>query len=230
MIDLSETVQFPMIALPVAPQFDYMAALYFLSSGDLLYKDSKTSKFITVLDAAAAFTQKDIDTDWFPAGVVRCGACAAGRWFVYSAPPQKVTLALSASPGAPENLAVPLPRTVLLGVGQSYYIWAAKTKFFDPDADAFHAPFPNVYESGAICWGQNNPAQADAQHARKIWDLFFNSVFNQDLSADKSKKMGSACSLLRLLHDQKADKFPIADLKPVNKSIRSLVENILEQK
>jgi len=235
MTDQLVTISYPVLSPVVDPPFNYLAALYFLDSGHLLYRRPLSgggyqSKFVSLVDAAAAFTQKDIDTGWLPAGVVRWGTCSEGEYFVYSAPAQKVTLAMTKAGDDPQDLTVPIPRTVLLGVGATYYLWAVQTKVFDPNADAFHAPFPNVYDDGHICWGQNRPGPAAPMSARKVWELFFGSLFNQDLAAGKSQKLDNACTLLRTLHGQKAGKFPNADLVPVNKSIRLLIEHILESR
>lgn len=121
---------------------------------------------------------------------------------------------------------------MLLGVDSTYYLWAVQSKIFDPDAPAFNAPFPNVYPDGHICWGANQPGRADPLHARKVWELFFGSLFNRDLSGDKSQRLGNACTLLRALHGQKAGKFPSADLVHVtnNNTIRQLVQHVLESR
>lgn len=179
------------------PNFRVLAALYFLPGGHYIFrqttspdknKKSSISKFVTANDVAAAFTNTEIDTGWMPAGVVRYGHEARGRWFVYSPPAQKIHITLAAvDDGVSEQqITVPVPRTVMLGVGQEYYLWCIKTKHFEHDAVIFNAPFPNLYPDGKICWGNNTAPDADPKSARLAWELFFSTPFNNHLVNGKS--------------------------------------------
>jgi hypothetical protein len=176
-----------MIAYIPDPKFKPLAALYFLDSGDYLFKeyDGKQgmTKFVTSADVAAAFAHHEIDLGWLPAGVARCGYNAQGAWYVYSAPMQKVQVILG-----DESLIVPIPRTVMLGIGRTYYLLAQKGWYFYPQGEAFHAPFPNVHPNGKVCWGQNTPPEAKPEEARRVWELFFKTPFNGDLAAHKSMR------------------------------------------
>lgn len=172
---------------------------------------------------AAAFSQTEQDTGWLPAGIVRAGHCAHGFWFVYSAPEQKINIQIGE--GA---LTIPIPRTVLMGIGSKYYLWALKGKHFNPDDMAFRAPFPNVYPDGLICWGQNTQPAATAEKARAIWNLFFETPFNGDLSTEKSVSNPRDVRLT-LQEMGKKNAFPQADLKPAGGSIGTFINQILEK-
>lgn len=211
------------------PAFPVQGILYFLDGHYLFRYDNGqggwTSKFVTSLDVSAAFSAKEQDTGWLPAGVVRTGANARGPWVVYSAPPQKIDL-LAGS----EVLTVPIPRTVMVCTAANHYLWALQTKHFDPDARAYNAPFPNVYADGHICWGQNAAPEVDPGQARKAWELFFATPFNTDLSNNKSRShRDNVTGLLRRLAEERKRAYPVDDLMPVGDSIGSLVARAIER-
>lgn len=215
------------------PPFEAEAALYFMAGGHYLFRRADNgnyqSKFVTALDVAAAFSQHEVDSGWMPAGVVRCGHCAKGAWFVYSAPAQRVSVFLQGEP-YDQQIEIPIPRTVLLGVGESYYLWALKTSHFDPMEEAFRAPFPNIYgNTEKICWGTNRPGEADPGKAREVWDLFFRTPFNGDIADHKSvKASGDVRYMLDALAERKAKKYPADDLVSMRWSTASHVTRQLE--
>jgi hypothetical protein len=204
--------------------------LYFLD-GQYLFRHREDgawrSKFLTSEDLEAAFTRSEPDTGWTPAGVVRQGRRAAGPFYVYSAPPQKVEITLEA--GMPA-VRVPIPRTVMLGIGGGYFLWALKGPLFEPRMEAFRAPFPNVYSDGRVCWGSYAPPEASTATARTTWDLFFRTPFNAHLAIGKTKSeeyKRDARVLLRELADRGANKFPEAELVSDGNLIGNLIENVL---
>jgi len=223
-----------MIGFVQDPPFEAEAALYFMAGGHYLFrradKGNYQSKFVTVRDVAAAFSQQEIDSGWLPAGVVRCGHSAKGPWFVYSAPAQKVTIYMTPPKGfssAPIDLTIPIPRTVLMGIGSDYCLWAMKSTHFELDEDAYHAPFPNVFsEAEKICWGTNRPGEAEAGKARKVWELFFQTTFNADLASQKSVTHPEDVRLL-LLELGGKNKFPTSELLTTRWNIRQAVERML---
>lgn len=202
------------------PQFKVLAALYFLSGGHYMFRQhlpgsGKISKFVTATDVAAAFLHEEIDTGWMPAGVVRYGQDFHGPWFVYSPPAQKVEITLMpvADGETERTITVPMPRLVLLGTGSEYYLWAIKTPHFEHKATIYSAPLPNVYPDGKICWGNNTPPEADPKTARKAWELFFKSPFNNHLANGKSETHRNDVRKL-LLSLAGKNKFPADELVP----------------
>lgn len=224
------TTQTPLrLSLPPAVKFAYKGALYFLDSGDYLFQElgesGNLSKFVRAQDVKAAFNQTEQDSGWLPAGVVRCGHNQQGPWYVYSTPPRgKATIQVD-----DKALTVPLPRLVMLGAGSRYYIWALKGEHFSRDAQAFHAPFPNIGENGSICWGTARHGEAEPTDAKNIFDLFFETVFNADLANGKSVRFPrDVRKQLQALHEQKARRYPLDDLKPVKSTIGQLIEHRLK--
>ena len=204
------------------------AALYFLEGQYLFrYKDQDEgiiSKYVTPEDLAAAFTMKESDSGWMPAGVVRSGTNKNGKWYVYSAPAQKAEIIIDPD----EKLTFPIPRTVLLGVGNKNYLWVIKSKYFDPEAEAFYAPFPNVYCDAEICWGNSQREKSSVQIARETWNLFFSSRFNKDYSDGKSEKnKKNIVEVLREISSSSMKKYPEYDLVSVKKTIGSVIDEII---
>jgi hypothetical protein len=216
--------------LPIQPpHFAFDAAVYFVD-GNLLFQrnDQKrgivTSKFITIHDLQAACTGLEQDTGWMVAGVVRSGNNSRGNWFVYSAPAQKVKIIFD---GETDRLTVPIPRTVLMGIGNEYYLWALTSDYFEPVEIAHNAPFPNINPDGLICWGGNTPPSANAGNARKVWELFFSSPFNAHLIQNHSKEFpGDVREKLRSLND--ANRYPLDDLVRERNSIGFMVDQLVK--
>lgn len=215
-------------------------ALYFLQSGDFLFRYraqennryrekslAEGAKFVTVRDVQAAFGGSDVDTGWIGQGVIRCGYCASGAWFVYAAPKQKISIQVVMSNGIQKKLSLPVPTTVMVGVGMQYFLWAARHSL-SPDSSLFHAPFPNIHGNGAICWGQNTPPKAHHQRAAAAWNLFFESTFNGDLANGKSEKFGDDVRrTLAQVARKKADIYPEDDLVRFNRSLRMVLQDLV---
>lgn len=215
--------------------FAFKAALYWLDdAGHYLFRelgDSKaTSKFVRQADVAAAFRDREEDSGWLSAGIVRCGYSQGGPWFVFSAPGQKVEMRFDGLERDDPPISVPIPRIVLVGYGKVYWMFALKTLHFDPDAEVCRAPFPNIYADGKICWGSTaTPMEAEAKNARSVWEQFFNSFFNGDLVNDKARGYTDVRELLHSLAKSKADKFPKSALKEERQGIGRLVEWLIQQ-
>ena len=204
-----------------------VASLHFLKSGDYLLVDHErggASKFLAAPSVMAAFTSFGRDSGWMPAGLVRHGLGANGVFYVYSAPAQKVLIALNG-----QAVTVPIPRTVMLHYDDIVWFWAIKTSSFDLDAQVFLAPFSNLYGDGHVCWGQNKAPHADPAQARKTWELFFGTEFNFDLGQGKSKKYPQSVTELLAGLDGK-NSFPLGDLVPVNQQkIKAIIDDRLKE-
>jgi len=204
-----------------------VASLHFLKSGDYLLVDHErggASKFLTAPSVMAAFTSFGRDSGWMPAGLVRHGLGANGVFYVYSAPAQKVQIVLNG-----QEMTVPIPRTVMLHYNQVVYFWALKSSGFDVDAQAYLAPFSNLYGDGHVCWGQNKAPQADPAQARKTWELFFGTGFNFDLGQGKCLKHPQSVTTLLAELDGKSS-FPASELVPVNQQkINAIIDDRLKE-
>jgi hypothetical protein len=229
----------PIGEVPPLPSYA-IGALYFLQSGDFMFRyreqdnnrfrereSVEGAKFVTVRDVQAAFGGSDVDTGWIGHGVIRCGYCARGDWFVYAAPEQKLSVQILMGNGDHKKLTLPVPKTVMIGVGMQYYLWAV-TQGFSADGDLRHAPFPNVHEDGAICWGQNTPPRAHHRHAEAAWRLFFESQFNGDLANGKSEKFkDDVRRMLARVARKKLEAYPEDDLVQARCSLRMVLQDIV---
>lgn len=226
--------------VPPLPTFA-IGALFFLQSGDFLLQyrttDSERSrsplmkagaKFVTVKDVQAAFGGSDVDSGWITPGVVRCGYCAKGDWFAYVASQQVLTLQVNF--GGKEGLKkikVPVPATVMVGMGMQYYLWAM-ARSGTPDSRLYRAPFPNIHDDGSICWGQNTPPKSHHRNAQAAWHLFFESQFNGDLANGKSGKYASDVRhMLKYVARKKLDSWPENDLVMHHQNLRYPLQELV---
>lgn len=225
--------------LPALPDYS-TGALFFLESGDFLFRyrvqedrhygDPKSldgAKFVTVKDVQAAFGGSDVDTGWIGHGVLRCGYCARGDWFVYAVPKQILSIQVTMSKGETKKLTLPIPATVMVGVGMQYYLWAVAYSL-SPDSSLSRAPFPNIHDDGAICWGQNTPPKAHHRNAEAAWRLFFGSGFNGDLSNNKSTKFdGDVRRMLAYVARKKMDEYPEKDLVSSRRTLHNVLHELV---
>lgn len=153
-------------------------------NGQILYRSlnghGEEAKFVSPATVAAAFRNLPIDSGWLPPGVVRCGETPIGNFAVLFIPPQTHTLNFE---GRKRPLLLNLPAFVFFGSHKSFYVWSTKLKEFQPKAQLYNAPLPNVFGDGLICWGQNRPPKASAATIAKAWELFIKSPFT-DHAAD----------------------------------------------
>ncbi|KAM3090293.1 hypothetical protein ACKFKG_30345 [Phormidesmis sp. 146-35] len=211
-----------------------LEAAIFVANGMYVYKRKVSDhllafeyKCLSPETLQRAFHIERIDTGWLPNSVVRCGSNTAGEWAVLFMPPAQQTIALQET----GTVQVPLPGMVMVGVGRDYRIWAVATKQFEPDAVGYHAPLPNVYDNGRICWGTNRPPIASPQNIIKAWELFISSPFNGDLAYGKSRSHHSDVrQQLTALSRRRRKTYPTNDLMPACKGYRYLaIADLVEE-
>jgi PRTRC genetic system protein B len=131
----------------------------------------------------------------------RNGQTRLGVWL----PPQRRTLAYTAGRGE-ERLTLPLPGFVFVGQGTRYGIWAAAKRPRGSFDHLCHAPLPNVHTTGLICAGNVRFPVCDIGTIHRAAELFFESDFNADLSADKVTYHGPLYKFWKSI--QRAKHFP----------------------
>jgi hypothetical protein len=185
---------------------DVKAALYFIEGQLILHYRQNGGEYFKPVSAqavASAFATQALDTGWLPPGIIRWGRNKQAKlWLVKLIPAQVHTLTLThlrhakmAGEDDVRTIKVPLPPLLFAGVGTEYYVWALKLSSslapdgsLDGNAIVYHAPLPNVYDSGRICFGQNTPPPADWNTIERTWRLFITDApYNADLSNKKSK-------------------------------------------
>lgn len=221
--------------LEVAPRklSAIQAELLFIEGGTYIFHyqsgDSSKYKCLSPATLRAAFANTPIDSGWInpESGIVRWGTGSAGEWTIKFVPPQKHEINLLES----QHL-VPLPAMVFLGLKSDYWVWAIKGSKFDPEAEAFHVPLPNVYlhsyqSCGRICWGDNKPPVAAPNTITKAWELFISSPFNGHLSDGKSRAQPSDVRG-QLEKAVKRSSYPVKDLIGTKQIIAKLVAAITD--
>ena len=221
--------------LEVAPRklSTIQAELLFIEGGTYIFHyqsgDSSKYKCLSPATLRAAFANTPIDSGWInpESGIVRWGTGSVGEWTIKFVLPQKHEINLLES----KHL-VCLPALVFLGLKSDYWVWAIKGSKFDPEADAFHVPLPNVYlhsyqPCGRICWGDNKPPVASPNTIKKAWELFISSPFNGHLSDGKSRAQPSDVRL-QLEKAGKRSSYPVKDLVSTNQTIAKLVSAITD--
>jgi hypothetical protein len=144
-------------------------------------------------------------------------------------PPAKTGLFLDGSETA---LRVPLPGLVMIrvtteGNAPQYGVYAVKRRPETLDVPLFHAPIPNVFGSGAICWGTVPKVDADALRGASLtndWTMLLGSAFGDHACGGKSKRQPHDIrKLLIELESGKAKRYPTGDLIPVKKTLGQVI-------
>lgn len=176
-------------------------------------------KPISPATAHAILRNEDIDTGWLSPGVVRCAETMKGPMVLSYRPPSKATILLdSGRSGKPDELTVPLPGLVMIGVDTKYYLWGVQGDNFQPNAVLFNAPLPNINTDASICFGSNKVGRASGQSMAKIWELFWASPFSDHAVQGKSQKnLKDIRPVLReLAKGRGKNKYPPFDLVKFN--------------
>ena len=203
------------------------AALYLTDQGCYLFKgkigeDGTIVKNLREADVSAAFSHASKDSGWLPAGILRVGNTVRGPWFVSYAARQTVKIILAERGG----FTVPLPATVLFGYRGAYHLLALAGETFSPESVVYKAPFPNLHEDGAICWGNNPVPKVNPAKAPAVWKLFFEAPFTDHLSNGKCKSFPDDVRTL-LEKTAGAAEFPVEELVSMAMSIGRLVDLVL---
>lgn len=203
-------------------------AIYFTDQGQYLFKYKKSeneivSKSLRAPEVSAAFTCDSVDSGWIKPGIMRCGSNHLGDWFLYFVPKCKVAIQI----GTSKKITIPVPATVLIACKKAYYLFALVAKDFSSKAAVYHAPFPNVYSDGKICWGRNTAPKVNMESAFTAWELFFASPFNGDLASGKSRANNADIRvILKKLAGK--DEYPVDDLVSCDGSVDRLFKRMVE--
>lgn len=127
--------------------------------------------------------------------------------------------------GLTTALSIVTPPLVWCGSGSQYRLYALNTtKWPTENTRLYHAPFPNVYPNGTICWGSTgrilvaNNTTIDTMLTR-----FFESMFAAHLDNTRSRSNpGSVISFWETIANEKS--YPLSDLVPANLRLIELLE------
>jgi PRTRC genetic system protein B len=199
-------------------------------------KDNKLIEKVLIFDqVASAHTRVSTDTGWVPTDLKRWGSSDGVRWALKYIPPQPHRLILPRSLDPTAEAAeedqiseLMLPGLVFFGHGTTYYVWATRGKEFDPKATLLHAPLPNVYDDGHICWGNNTAPEVAETYCDPAWSIFQRSPYTSNQVDKKSRRNMSDVrkTLLYLACKRGRAPFPITDLVPFKLTVAEAVEHI----
>jgi len=148
-------------------------------------------------------------------------------------PSQRTALLIE---GSAEPFRVPLPGLIMIrlltgGTSVKYWVFAAKKRTLTADTALFHAPTPNVYGEGAVCWGsvpKVSQAALAASDLAEDWALFFGSTFTPHSVHGKSKsEPNDIRRKLAGLDAAKAKRYPLFDLVLCNAKLGDILNKCI---
>ena len=208
----------------IMPPEGCQAALFFLDGQYLFTYDGDGavhSKFVSPAAVRQAFAGEPVDSGWLPEGVIRWGSGSRGTWMVRYHAPAVYRVIIEGE----RSFRVPMPPLIWFGQKTHYYIWAVKGKSFDPKAQLYRAPLPNVNLNGLICFGKNAHPDVAKGGFDKTWRTFWEAPFNGDHANTKShahKK--DVREQLRAVAKSKEKTYPSTDLVRMGHTVESAIE------
>ena len=125
--------------------------------------------------------------------------------------------------GSDEPIRIPLPNLLLIrtstGKTPSYQVYAVKQRPETLDEDLFHAPLPNVYSSGSICWGTIRHDQIESASLQADWDRLLGTRFGMHACSGKSKSHNRDIREKWLSFSPRKRVYPKSDLISANKTL-----------
>lgn len=187
-----------------APPEDAKAVLFFLEGHyQLNYREGyvERTKFLSPAQIGRAFSTRDaFDSGWLETFVLRfaqekkthkiLSLLPAGRRKIFITDPRSRDERETDDESSEDSileLEVPLPTLLLLGSGQSYYLWATLDKTVNQKSKICAAPFPNLDSSGGICFGRNTAPECRLDTIEKVWRLILDSPFNNHQAANRCR-------------------------------------------
>ena len=125
--------------------------------------------------------------------------------------------------GSDEPIRIPLPNLLLIrtstGKTPSYQVYAVKQRPETLDGELFHAPLPNVYSSGSICWGTVRHDQLETASLQADWDRLLGTRFGSHAVSGKSKSHPKDIREKWLSFSSRKRVYPKNDLISANKTL-----------
>jgi PRTRC genetic system protein B len=147
-------------------------------------------------------------------------------------PRQKTALFLE---GSEAPVIVPLPELLLFrrttdkGL-PDYRVFAVKARPTNLTAKLFHAPLPNLYEDGRVCWGSVQHLQAQqltGTHLTEDWKVLLGTRFGSHNVGRRSKSQPADIRKKYLaMEAAKTRVYPKSDLLPANRTLEDVLEGL----
>ena len=207
--------------------------LEFYSYGVLLRKregDAVTEYAVDPQQIALALATKvTFDTGLLSADTLLVRQDGVKRLVVKYRRPQKTGIFIE---GSDAPVRVPLPPLLLIRTtnenkNPQYQVYAVKERPTALDAPLFHAPLPNIYAAGSICWGSVYRADDAALQTNSLvadWRVFLGSPFGDHLVNGKSRSHPHDIrQKLFELEARNARVYPKSDLVPVKRTLAQAI-------
>jgi PRTRC genetic system protein B len=176
----------------------------------------------------AAFRNAPVDSGWLDLGVVRCGGAAHGDFAVLFISGRRHSLPMETTHSAKlRQQTLYLPSLVFFGIASSFWVWSIKDDLLKPGSQLFHAPLPNVFGNGSICWGTNKPPRAGASTIAQAWTLFASSPFNGHAADNKARSQPRDVRVLLNKVAGSGRKFPLRELLPFGYTVDAIVNELI---
>lgn len=219
--------------LTAALQEQPSLTLEFYSYGVLLRKrdgDAVTEYPVDPQQIALALAAKvTFDTGLLTSDTLLVRQDGVKRLVVAYRRPQKTGIFIE---GSDAPVRVPLPpllliRTTTENKHPQYQVYAIKERPTTLDAPLFHAPLPNVFSSGSICWGSVRRVEDTALQGSSLaadWTTLLGSPFGDHAVSGKSKSHPHDIRQKLLeLESRKARVYPKSDLIPVKRTLAQVL-------
>lgn len=212
------------------------AALYFLP-GQYLFKHveqgRETIKALSTAQVSLAFREYSADTGWLRRRILRYREEPAGNCVLSHEPAGIRRIRIETDRNELREIDVPLPALVLLGKAKEYYLWATASKDVSEKSLLAAAPLPNIGGNlgGKICFGGNEVPECRPENLDAVWNLIFNTPFNNHQRESKCKSFAQDVrGLLLKLAAEKVSRFPKDELVKSDVSVARIWEHITENK
>lgn len=154
------------------------------------------------------------------------------RLVVEYRPPQKTGIFLDGSTNA---IRIPMPGLLLFRAGAEtprYALYAVKKRPDTMDTPLYHAPLPNIYQQGNICWGTVNRVSKDglaSNHLDEDWKLLLGSSFGNHGVPNRSKSHPKDIrEKYAAMEARKTRTYPTTDLIKTDKTLAQVIKDMLK--
>ena len=208
-------------------------SLHFYSFGITLRKregDTVTEFAVDPAQAAVALAAKiTFNTGLLTGDTVYIHMEGVSKTIVEYRKPQITAIFLE---DADVPLRVPLPGLLMIrqtngDQAVSYAIYAVKKRPTTLETELFHAPLPNVFNSGSICWGTVQRVSDEALSGASLtedWQQLLGSPFGNHAVSGKSRShQDDIRQNFIALEAKKARRYPISDLIPARKTLAQAI-------
>lgn len=173
-------------------------------------------------DLAAALGALPSATGLVPQNTLGAGSVGGQRFYVLHVPPRPAALCVA---DRKQPHVIQTPPLIWAGCGNDYRIFALNTlERPRPDTPLSHAPFPNTYDAGSICWGSTEPrGVASGDTLLRALELYLEgSFFNSHMAQHRSRrKPRNVITLYRTLDAETP--YPLDDLIPAGRTLAWLL-------